>query len=119
MESMSRHRSVVWAGRSRHSAQTVRKTCSTVLLLLLVMVCIPVRAERIKDIVEIHGVRGNPLTGVGLVIGLAGTGDTGLLSRQMLTNILRESGLVLSPSELTGGNIAVVLLFPNNDLDQE
>ncbi|HNY79307.1 MAG: flagellar basal body P-ring protein FlgI [Sedimentisphaerales bacterium] len=107
---MSRHRSVVWAGRSRHSAQTVRKTCSTVLLLLLVMVCIPVRAERIKDIVEIHGVRGNPLTGVGLVIGLAGTGDTGLLSRQMLTNILRESGLVLSPSELTGGNIAVVMV---------
>jgi len=110
MESMSRRSSVVWAGRSRHSTQTARKTCSTALLLLLVMVCIPVRAERIKDIVEIQGVRGNPLTGVGLVIGLAGTGDTGLLSRQMLTNILRESGLVLSPSELTGGNIAVVMV---------
>jgi flagellar P-ring protein FlgI len=66
------------------------------------------RAERIKDIVDIQGVRGNPLTGVGLVTGLAGTGDTGLLSRQMLTNILRESGLVLSPSDLSGGNIAVV-----------
>ena len=66
------------------------------------------RAERIKDIVDIQGVRGNPLTGIGLVTGLAGTGDTGLLSRQMLTNILRDSGLVLSPEDLSGGNIAVV-----------
>jgi flagellar P-ring protein precursor FlgI len=66
------------------------------------------RCERIKDIVDIQGLRSNPLTGVGLVIGLAGTGDTSLLSRQMLTNLLRDSGLVLSPTDLTGGNIAVV-----------
>ncbi|TSA55704.1 MAG: flagellar basal body P-ring protein FlgI, partial [Planctomycetaceae bacterium] len=43
-------------------------------------------------------------------IGLAGTGDTTLLSRQMLTNILRDSGLVLNPTDLTGGNIAVVMV---------
>ena len=64
--------------------------------------------ERIKDIVDIQGLRSNPLTGVGLIIGLAGTGDSGVLSRQMLTNMLRDSGLVLKPSDLTGGNIAVV-----------
>jgi len=68
------------------------------------------QCERIKDIVDIQGLRGNPLTGVGLVIGLAGTGDTTLLSRQILTNILRDSGLVLDPSDLTGGNIAVVIV---------
>ena len=68
------------------------------------------RGERIKDIVDIQGIRGNPLTGVGLVTGLAGTGDTGLLSRQMLTNILKESGLVLPPADLTGGSIAVVMV---------
>jgi len=66
------------------------------------------QCERIKDIVDIQGLRSNPLTGVGLAIGLGGTGDTSLLSRQMLTNILRDSGLVLSPTDLTGGNIAVV-----------
>jgi flagellar P-ring protein precursor FlgI len=66
------------------------------------------RCERIKDIVDIQGLRSNPLTGVGLVIGLAGTGDTTQLSRQMLTNLLRDSGLVLNPTDLTGGNIAVV-----------
>ncbi|MBC8472464.1 MAG: flagellar basal body P-ring protein FlgI [Planctomycetes bacterium] len=66
------------------------------------------QCERIKDIVDIQGLRSNPLTGVGLIIGLASTGDSTLLSRQMLTNMLRDSGLVLSPSDLTGGNIAVV-----------
>jgi len=66
------------------------------------------QCERIKDIVDIQGLRSNPLSGVGLVIGLAGNGDSGVLSRQMLTNMLRESGLVLAPTDLTGGNIAVV-----------
>ena len=66
--------------------------------------------ERIKDIVDIQGVRGNPLTGIGLVTGLAGTGDKTLLSRQMLTNLLRDSGLVLSPSDLTGDSVAVVIV---------
>jgi flagellar P-ring protein precursor FlgI len=66
------------------------------------------QCERIKDIVDIQGLRSNPLSGVGLVIGLAGNGDSGVLSRQMLTNMLRESGLVLSPDDLTSGNIAVV-----------
>ncbi len=66
------------------------------------------QCERIKDIVDIQGLRSNPLSGVGLVIGLAGNGDSGVLSRQMLTNMLRESGLVLTPTDLTSGNIAVV-----------
>ncbi|HPC94896.1 MAG TPA: flagellar basal body P-ring protein FlgI [Sedimentisphaerales bacterium] len=96
--------------RWTHFLRRTRRRFVGMLILLLVTVGVPARAERIKDIVEIQGVRGNPLTGVGLVIGLAGTGDTGLLSRQMLTNILRESGLVLSPTELTGGNIAVVMV---------
>lgn len=66
--------------------------------------------ERIKDIVDIQGVRSNPLRGIGLVIGLASTGDTTLLSRQMLTNVLRDSGIVLTPADLTSGNVAVVIV---------
>jgi flagellar P-ring protein precursor FlgI len=84
----------------------------TALMMCAFMVCVFMadagKCERIKDIVDIQGLRSNPLTGVGLVIGLASTGDTTLLSRQMLTNMLRDSGLVLNPSDFTGGNIAVV-----------
>ncbi len=95
---------------AERSTTVTRCLVVLMVLLMILLICGSVRAERIKDIVEIQGVRGNPLTGVGLVIGLAGTGDSGLLSRQMLTNILRESGLVLSPSDLTGGNVAVVMV---------
>jgi flagellar P-ring protein precursor FlgI len=79
-----------------------------VALTIALVVCRSAPGERIKDIVDIEGIRSNPLNGIGLVVGLAGTGDTTLLSRQILTNILRESGLVLTPTNLTGGNIAVV-----------
>ena len=68
------------------------------------------QCERIKDIVDIQGLRSNPLTGIGLVIGLAGTGDTTLPSRQMLTNMLREAGIILTPTDLTGGNVAIVMV---------
>lgn len=66
------------------------------------------QAERIKDIVEIKGVRSNPLQGYGLVVGLNGTGDGTALSQRMLTNLLRRSGLVFSPAEVTSKNIAFV-----------
>ena len=35
----------------------------------------PVQADRIKDLVDVGGVRGNHLVGYGIVAGLAGTGD--------------------------------------------
>jgi flagellar P-ring protein precursor FlgI len=81
-----------------------------VIALITALVFNDVSAERIKDIVNIQGIRSNPLTGVGLVIGLADTGDKALPSQQMLTNILRNSGLVLSPDDITGGSIAIVMV---------
>ncbi|MHC4122103.1 MAG: flagellar basal body P-ring protein FlgI [Planctomycetota bacterium] len=66
------------------------------------------QCQRIKDIVDIHGIRGNPLTGIGLVVGLADTGDSSLPSQQMLANILKDSGQFFSPSDFTGGNVALV-----------
>ena len=89
-------------------------TRTRTLLVCVIITCMLLpkdgQCERIKDIVDIHGLRGNPLTGIGLVIGLADTGDSTLPSRQILTNILREAGIVLSPSDLTGGNIAIVMV---------
>ena len=67
-------------------------------------------AERIKDIAYIRGERSNPLWGSGLVVGLNGTGDDSEQSRRSLTSILRSSGLVMNPGDLSSKNIASVLV---------
>ena len=81
-------------------------------LIALVLACwVPAaRAERVKDIVDFQGVRANPLWGYGLVIGLNGTGDNSETSKRAMTNILRRSGLVLDPADLSSKNIASVLV---------
>ncbi|MBN1974928.1 MAG: flagellar basal body P-ring protein FlgI [Sedimentisphaerales bacterium] len=92
----------------------MKSKTNTFVIVFVLVICLCVintgRCERIKDIVDVHGLRSNPLSGIGLVVGLAGTGDSSLLSRQMLTNLLREQGLVLSPTDLSGNNIAVVMV---------
>ena len=76
----------------------------------LAAVSAPLAAERIKDIVEIKGVRGNPLHGVGAVIGLNGTGDGSKAIGQLLASVLRKKGVVLQPDDLASKNAALVLV---------
>ena len=45
------------------------------LLLLATLLHAPAQAERVKDLAQVAGVRGNPLIGYGLVVGLDGSGD--------------------------------------------
>ncbi len=80
------------------------------LLLILAVTVQVAHCERIKDIVDIQGMRGNPLMGIGLVVGLADTGDSTVPSQRILTNILRTKGNVFAPSDFIGGNIALVVV---------
>jgi flagellar P-ring protein precursor FlgI len=70
----------------------------------------PLGAEQIKDITDIKGVRGNPLHGFGLVIGLNSTGDNAAASKQAMASYLRRLGIVLKPEDLTSKNIASVIV---------
>ncbi len=54
------------------------KCRSALAALLLFCFGIPAQAERIKDIGAFQGLRSNQLTGYGVVVGLAGTGDDSL-----------------------------------------
>ncbi len=59
-----------------------------------------VAVERIKDLAQVEGVRGNPLIGYGLVVGLDGTGDRTSQSpftTQSLKNLLDELGVTVPP----------------------
>lgn len=48
------------------------------LVLLSAFVISPAHAERVKDLGQFQGLRANQLTGYGIVVGLAGTGDDSL-----------------------------------------
>jgi len=61
------------------------------------------RAERIKDMAQVQGVRTNQLVGYGLVVGLDGTGDQtsqAPFTIQSLTNMLAQLGVVV-PTNVT------------------
>ena len=45
------------------------------IFLMVSLVVNTAQADRIKDLTNVGGVRGNQLVGYGLVVGLAGTGD--------------------------------------------
>ncbi|MFA0888283.1 MAG: flagellar basal body P-ring protein FlgI [Synergistales bacterium] len=63
---------------------------------------------RLKDIGRIEGSRPNQLVGMGLVVGLQGTGDKGELVTAMLGNLARNFGIVLDRKDLKSKNVAVV-----------
>jgi len=67
------------------------------------------QAERLKDLVEVQGVRSNQLVGYGLVVGLSGTGDKGAFTSQTFKNMLAQFGLTLPAGvDPTSKNIAAV-----------
>jgi flagellar P-ring protein FlgI len=65
--------------------------------------CVEVRAERIKDIAQVQGVRTNQLIGYGLVVGLDGSGDQtsqAPFTVQSLKNMLAQLGVTV-PSNVS------------------
>jgi len=71
-----------------------------------------VPATRIKDIAKVQGVRSNQLIGYGLVVGLAGTGDSddALFTIQSIANMLQNFGVVVDPKRLEVKNVAAVIV---------
>jgi len=72
------------------------------------------RADRLKDLASVQGVRGNPLIGYGLVVGLDGTGDQVRqtpFTQQSLTNMLSQLGITVPPgSNMQLKNVAAVMV---------
>lgn len=76
---------------------------------LLCMTFSTAKAERLKDLVTIAGVRDNPLIGYGLIVGLDGTGDQTMqtpFTTQTLSNMLANLGISVNPGQSTGGAAA-------------
>ncbi|MCC5792165.1 MAG: flagellar basal body P-ring protein FlgI [Legionellaceae bacterium] len=69
----------------------------------------------IKSIARLADVQENPLTGYGLVIGLAGTGDTRRSkdTMQAIANVLLSFGVNIPPGEINSRNTATVMVTTN------
>ena len=68
---------------------------------------------RIKDLVEIEGVRGNDLVGYGLVVGLDGTGDgmrNAPFTEEALGNLLERLGVNVTGEAIRPKNVAAVIV---------
>lgn len=73
-------------------------------------------ADRIKDVANLAGVRGNQLIGYGLVVGLDGTGDKAgtRYTEQSFGNMLTQMGINIPPgTKLNSKNIAAVMVTAN------
>ena len=84
--------------------------------LIIAVLSSSTEAVRLKDLVNVSGVRQNQLIGFGLVIGLAGTGDSAtnvFFSIQTMVNMLQKMGLTVPSDEvdqLKFKNVATVMV---------
>ena len=95
---------------ARHALAVMRRIASLAAFALVVLFAggNAAHAERLKDLVQIQGVRDNPLIGYGLVVGLDGTGDQTTqtpFTTQTLSNMLSNLGISLQSGSVNGGPV--------------
>ncbi len=72
-------------------------------------------AVRLKSIAHLSGLQENPITGYGIVIGLAGSGDSrrNKDTTQAISNLLQSFGVNLNPNDINSRNTATVVITAN------
>ena len=83
------------------SMRTVFHVIAGLCLLMAIAVLNTAKAERVKDLATVAGVRSNPLIGYGLVVGLDGTGDQtsqAPFTVQSLKAMLAQLGVTIPPN---------------------
>src|SRR5258706_6601941 len=98
-----------------HSANMFQVACAALLALALSTISAGA-TSRIKDLANIEGVRQNQLIGYGLVVGLAGTGDTLNnipFTKQSLQAMLERMGVNIRGATIRTGNVAAVMVTGN------
>jgi len=68
------------------------------------------RKTQIKNLTNIQGIRDNPLQGIGLVVGLNGSGDNSPLSIRMVQSLIRRYNIAIPDAVLTSQAIAAVMV---------
>lgn len=93
--------------------RSICKAAFATLLMALATVSSASAASRIKDVVEVEGVRGNQLIGYGIVVGLNGTGDTvrnSPMLKQSMEAMMERLGINVRDANLNTKNAAAVMV---------
>lgn len=104
------------AGQMRKSPKIVRLLAIGIFFLSALVAPIQkadAKTSRIKDIVDIEGVRDNQLIGYGLVVGLTGTGDSlgnSPFTERSLVAMLERMGVNVRDQNMNTGNVAAVMV---------
>ena len=78
---------------------------------LACLLCAAAHAARVRDLCEVQGARGNMLKGIGLVVGLAGTGDKVKAALVAQERVLQRLNIdVESVKDLKSDNTAIVMV---------
>lgn len=92
----------------------VRILCRSAIV-AVAMLSMTAQADRVKDLASVAGVRNNQLTGYGIVVGLAGTGDQTSqtpFTVQSIVNMLTQFGITVpSGTNLQLKNVAAVSIY--------
>jgi len=108
---MKRNSQHPWHAAARSTARGL-----AILALALAAWVPAARAEHVRDLAAIQGVRDNPLIGYGLVVGLDGSGDQTTqtpFTVQSLATMLTQLGITLPPGTVTQmqmRNVAAVMV---------
>lgn len=82
------------------------------ILLAIITLSTSYSAVRLKSIARLSGLQENPITGYGLVIGLAGSGDSRRSkdTTQAIANLLQSFGVNINPNDINSRNSATVII---------
>jgi len=80
--------------------------------LILLLSSAAAHGVRLRDLADVEGIRENPLSGYGLVVGLNKTGDSGSARFTLvsLANALKSFGVTVSSDQIKVGNVAAVIV---------
>jgi len=92
----------------------MKRSLASCLGLLLLTAPLAAGVMQVRNVARLAGQRENQLQGIGLVVGLGGTGDTqdSVYSQQALSNLLNNMGLA-ADNTVKAHNVAIVLVTAN------
>jgi flagellar P-ring protein precursor FlgI len=97
---------------SRFSSLVTGHWSLVIAVIVSVLAALPAaHASRVKDLTQVTGSRDNQLVGYGLVIGLAGDGDSNAVTTlRSVANALQRYGITVSADQVKAKNVAAVMI---------